>query len=45
MLLAKICHLTQAVVHSIASILKDYTNIKRMHKYPAKFFLKELKNV
>lgn len=45
MLLAKICHLTKAVIHSIASILKDYINMKRMHKYPAKFFLKELKNV
>lgn len=44
MLLAKIHHLTKVVLHSIANILKDYTNIKRMHKNPARFFLKELKN-
>lgn len=44
MLLAKIRHLTKAVLHSIANILKEYTNIKRMHRNPARFFLKELKN-
>jgi len=44
MLLAKIRHLTKAVLHSTANILKDYTNITRTNKNPARLFLKELKN-
>lgn len=42
---AKICHLTETVLHSKASILNDYTNIKRMHTNPTRFFLKKLINL